>query len=87
MGVVNAVSASASKYSKRLATSSGRKASVSHRHKLHVIIHDIYLGIGPIYFPHAYPIKYSSFPHLYQKLKINKDAAEKNMTTYVSNEG
>jgi hypothetical protein len=85
MVVINSASAAASQYSKRLVTSGGRTAGASHRHQVCALVHDVYLGLGPIYFRRAYRMEYSSFLHLRKKLKDNMDAAKQNMTTHISN--
>ena len=87
MVVVNAASAAAAQYFKRMATAGGRTAGTSHRFRVRLSVHDVYLGLGPIYFRRAYRMEYSSFLHLHDKLKDTMDRAKHNMTTYVSNGG
>ena len=87
MVVVNAASAAAAQHFKRMATAGGRTAGTSHRLRVRLSVHDVYLALGPIYFRRAYRMDYHSFLHLHDKLKDNMEAARKNMTTYVSNGG
>jgi len=85
--VVQTVLVAVAHHFKKLGTAGGRVAGTSHRIRTRHSVHDIYLGLGPVYFRRAYRMEYSSFLHLHAKLKDGIITAKQNMSSYVPKGG
>lgn len=82
MAVIKAVSLSVSKYFTQLGKGGGRVLGSAHRTRTRQTVHDVYLGLGPIYFRRAYRMEYSSFLHLHAILKEGMVASIDSLATY-----
>ena len=60
----------------------GRKVGSSHKKRTRHTVHEVYLGLGNVYFCRVYRMDYSAFLHLHSILKEGMEAAKTNSTSY-----